>query len=457
MKLRRILAAIFFATAFSIVAHSQEGDSKIVITIQDAVQTALENNISLKRSQIQFDAAERTKKSSWNSVSPALSVGGGFSKSNENFAENYSAYIQASVGITLSTNLYSDIKNAALRYEAGELSYETAKRSIEMNVRSAFYALLYQKENISLQEQNLETTRELYQTNQRKYSRGAISEIDVLSSQVNYERNIPLLQNAQITHDKNLALFKQMLGLDQDTQIVLSGNLDEIINSLAPNLSGRNESVRSFVENVENNDAKNFELAALEKNLEIAENNLLASRFSAYGPTISAGWSYQPTWSKTPVAGSVGPNDAGRLSLSINIPLDGLFPWSQKGLAISSAKDNIKDLQLQIQDKKTSVQVETQSAIQSIEQMSATLQTLQASERLAERTYQMTQEAYGRGTRNYTELLSAQNSLENARLSLKQQAYNIATSILNLENNLGIPFGTLLNNENKNSVGEKRE
>lgn len=448
MKLRRVFAAIFFATVFSIVAHSQEGDSEIVITIQDAVQTALENNISLKRSQIQFDAAERTKKSSWNSVSPAISVGGGFSKNNDNFAENYSAYIQASVGITLSTNLYSDIKNAALRYEAGELSYETAKRSIEMNVRSAFYALLYQKENISLQQQNLKTTRELYQTNQRKYSRGAISEIDVLSSQVNYERNIPLLQNAQITHDKNLALFKQMLGLEQDAQIVLSGNLDEIINSLKPNLRGKDESISSFVENA---DAKNFELASLEKNLEIAKNSLLASRFSAYGPTISAGWSYQPTWIKNPVTGSSGPNDGGRLSLSVSIPLDGLFPWSRKNLEISSAKDNIKDLQLQIQDKKTSVQVETQSAIQSIEQMSATLQTLQASERLAERTYQMTQEAYGRGTRNYTELLSAQNSLENARLSLKQQAYNIATSILNLENNLGIAFGTLLNNENKNS------
>lgn len=450
MKSQRIFAAIFFAALLSIAAHSQEGDSKIVMTIQDAVQTALENNISLKRSQIQLDATERAKKNSWNSVSPSLSVGGGFSKNNDNFAENYSAYIQASIGITLSTNLYSDIKDAALRYEAGEISYETARRTIEMNVRSAFYGLLYEEENILLQEQNLETTRALYQTNQRKYSRGAISEIDVLSSQVNYERNIPLLQNAQITHDKNLALFRQMLGLEQDAQIALSGNLDEIINSLKPNFNskGEIENIHSFIEN---SDAKNLELAALEKNLEIAQNSLLASRFSAYGPTISAGWSYQPTWAKTPLTESSGPNDGGRLSLSVSIPLDGLFPWSQRGLAISSAKDNIKDLELQIQDKKTSIQVETQSAIQSIEQMSATLQTLQASERLAERTYQMTQEAYGRGTRNYTELLSAQNSLENARLSLKQQAYNIATQILNLENNLGIPFGTLLNAEAENS------
>ena len=447
MKSRRIVAAIFLATVFSIATHSQDGDSKIVMTIQDAVQTALENNISLKRSRIQFDAAERSKKNSWNSVSPSISVGGGFSKSNENFAENYSAYIQASIGITLSTNLYSDIKDAALRYEAGEISYETARRTIEMNVRSAFYGLLYEEENISLQEQNLETTRALYQTNQRKYSRGAISEIDVLSSQVNYERNIPLLQNAQITHEKNLALFKQMLGLEQDAQIALSGDLDEIINSLQSNLNIKIENIRSFVES---GDAKNLELASLEKNLEIAQNSLLASRFSAYGPTISAGWSYQPTWAKTPLTES-GPNDGGRLSLSVSIPLDGLFPWSQRGLAISSAKDNIKDLELQIQDKKVSVQVETQSSIQSIEQMSATLQTLQASERLAERTYQMTQEAYGRGTRNYTELLSAQNSLENARLSLKQQAYNIATQILNLENNLGIPFGTFLNAEAENS------
>lgn len=62
MKSQRTFAAILFATVFSIAAHSQDGDSKIVMTIQDAVQTALENNISLKRSRIQLDAAERSKK-----------------------------------------------------------------------------------------------------------------------------------------------------------------------------------------------------------------------------------------------------------------------------------------------------------------------------------------------------------------------------------------------------------
>lgn len=399
------------------------------LSIQDAVDLALKNNVQIKQSQIQLDAAKRSKKNSWNSASPSLTASGGLSKANKNFSENYSAYVQGSVNVTLSTNLYTDIKNAALKYQAGLISYETACRSVEMKVRNAFYNLLYQADNINLQKTNAETARQTYETNRRKYGQGAISQLDVLSSQVNYETQLPALQSAQISYDADLAAFKQTLGIEQDAQISLEGSLDAFSDLQAVSVEGI--------------ESQSLELLALEKNLEIARNSLLDKRFSAYGPTISAGWNYRPTWSNT----TSGMNETGGLSLSVTLPLDGFLPWSKKADAVSAAKDSIANYELQIADKKTSLAVSAQSGVKKIEQSISAIQTLKSSVSLAEQSYRMTQEAYNRGSRNWTELLNARTSLEKARLNLKQQAYNLASSILNLENTLGVPFGTLISTQ----------
>lgn len=444
---RRGFASAFFAILVLCAGHSQNSSSNasqesLTLTVSDAVKTALENNVSIKRSEIQLGAARRAKKTSWNSASPVLSVGGALSKANENFSENYTAYLQGRISLSLSTNLYSDIKAANLKYEAGEISYEAASRAVEMNVRAAFYNLLYQKENVSLQQQNLETSREQYQMNLRKYLQGTISQIDVLTSQVNYEKNIPLLQNAQITLENDAALFKKMLGMEQDARFSLQGDLDEIVEIFKNEKNGEFAFfAQDFLEDAEKN---NVEISALKKNIEIAKNEILSKRFSAYGPSLNAAWTFQPTWVKTPAAGTSGPDDRGVGSLSVTVPLDGVLPWSKSANLISDAKNSLEDYELQIQDKKTEVRVNAQSGIRKIEQLLATMRTLQSSVELAERSYQMISEAYNRGSRNFTELLSAQDSLEQARLNLKQQAFSLAQEILNLENLLGVPFGTLL-------------
>ena len=432
MEKRRaaLFAAIAIVFSLTLAAQTTQNGEPLSLTIQGAVDLALKNNVQIKQSQIQLDAAKRAKRNSWNSASPSLTASAGLSKSNKDFANNYSAYVQGSVSVTLSTNLYTDIKNAALKYQAGEISYESACRSVELSVRNAFYNLLYQTDNIALQKSNADTARQTYETNRRKYGQGAISQLDVLSSQVNYETQLPALQSAQIAYDNDLAAFKQILGIEQDAQIQLNGSLDQIAAIKKISLDGI--------------ESQSLELLALQKNLEIARNSLLANRFSAYGPTINAGWTYRPTWTNA----SDEMSENGGLSLSVTIPLDGFLPWSKKADNISAAKDTIANYQLQIEDKKTSLEVSAQSGAKKIEQIISSIQSLEASVSLAEQSYRMTQEAYNRGSRNWTELLNARNSLEKARLNLKQQAYNLASSILNLENTLGVPFGTLIAAQN---------
>ena len=173
--------------------------------------------------------------------------------------------------------------------------------------------------------------------------------------------------------------------------------------------------------------------------LELAKTAVLASRLNAYAPTLSAGYRIQR--SKTGNADAV---DSGTLSASVTIPLDSLFPWSSSAQNVASAKDSVENIELQIEDAKTSLKVSTDSYLRSIAQSKSSITSLQASVNLAKETYDMTLTAYQRGSKD---LLSLQNALDDvlaAQVNLKSEVYSLISSILELENVIGVPFGTLI-------------
>ena len=63
---------------------------------------------------------------------------------------------------------------------------------------------------------------------------------------------------------------------------------------------------------------------------------------------------------------------------------------------------------------------------------------------VAQKTYEMTQQAYNRGTRDILVLQNAASSLQQSKLRLKSDTFNLVSAILDLENAAGLPFGTLL-------------
>ena len=417
---------VFVSTIFAFSALSAFAEAeKKSLTVDDAVKMAVENNISLKEQDITLKGLERSSKYAWNSVSPSLDAGASYSKPvfpSENGDGTSSVYGTASLSFTPS--LFTTIKSAKMNYENGKLTYDTAVKTVELNVRKAFYKILYDKDNVKLQEQNLESAEKQYQQNLQKYNQGGISRLDVLSAQVSVENQKPKVQSAKTTLENDLASFKQTLGVAQEVEIELSGSLDELL-----------EIGEITIEDVEMNSAT---LKKLENKLDLAKTSVLAARLSGYAPTLSA--SYRAQLSKT------GSNDAvksGSVSASVSIPLDSWLPWSSAAVKIADAKDDVETLELQIEDEKTTLKVSTDSYLRSIAESKSSIKSLQASVNLAKETYDMTLTAYQRGTKDLLSLQSALDNLSAAQVNLKSEAYSLISSILELENELGVPFGTL--------------
>ncbi len=405
---------------------SNSKDTK-VLTVSDAVKLAKANNISIKESQITVNTKKRAKDHSWNSISPSLSVVGGATSPNDKdtYNYNYEGYMEATVSFSFSPSLFSSMKTAELNYESGLISYDSACRSVELSVRTAFYGLLYEKEDIALEKRNLDTAKKQYEVNLEKYKNGSVSQLDVLSSQVSYEELKPTLKSAQVTWENDMASFKQLIGYSQDQSVELSGSLEDAADF-------KTISQDDIV-------SQSLSVKAAEKNLEIEKATLAADRLSAYGPSLSASWTYYPAVTDK----SSEPTDSGALSVYVTIPLSSYLPWSSDADTIADAKDSVKNLELELADEKTNVKIETQSYLRQINQELSSIKSLRANIDLAKKTYTMTKEAYNLGTKDLLDLQDASDSLLSAQVSLQSEFYTLISAVLNLENTIGVPFGTL--------------
>ena len=426
--MKKVLLITTFCLSVLCVCYSQENIRKL--TVDDAVILAADNNISLQRQRISLNTLEKKKDTSWNGISPSLSASGTMSIPFESDSKlSYS--VSASASLNFTPSLFTAIKTAKLNYENGVTSYENAVRTVELNVRKVFCNLLYTKENIQLQERKLETAKSLYESNLAKYNRGQLSELDLLNSQYNYESTIPTLQSLQINYDNSIATFKQTLGLNQSEEIELVGNIEDFLNI------GKIE----INKNIEEVPAVKTILA----NMELAKTQLLATRFSAWGPSLSASYSYGKS-------GNFESSDlrttGNALSLSLRIPLDGFLPLSNGALSIANQKANLQDLELQLKEKKESTELEIQNSIKKIEQAQAQLNVLENNVELAQKRYNMTLTAYNHGSKDLLTLQNASDALMTARINLSSQKITIFSAILDLENILGVPFGTLGKTDN---------
>ncbi len=428
-----------FLMSFSICLtflSAQENDEQdkttetLVLTIEDAVQLAKKNNVSIKIAENTLNNLKTQNKYSWNSVSPTLSASGKITDDIE--AESSSVDITGAVSLSLKTNVYSDIMGAKLNYEKGLITYNEAVRKIELSVRKSFYNLIYQKENLVLQNRSLETSKTQYLNNQEKFKNGKISELDALTSRVNYESKKPTVESAEITYQNDFASFKQVLGISQNTKVELNGSLDSFL-----------ELKEIAFESLPKVEKPSPDVQSAEYDVKIAENSLLDSRFSAYSPSITGSYSY----GKTKKSSVNDWNTTNQLSVGLSVPLDGVLPWSAKSVSIKTKKNSLDTAEKTLENAKTTVAVQTESYIRKINQAIKQLDSLKETEKLANQTYQMTLTAYNYGKTDFLSLQNANDSVLSAGVNLKNQAYTLVSTILDLENVLGLEFGTLENNE----------
>ena len=472
--------AVFFMLAAASVVFCQESDAvnqdaaekeKVVLTVDDAVAYALENNKSLKSAAIDLEMKKRAKMYSWNTFLPSLGVSATASRTTENStydticstiisearlgalekggslpSSKYDSAVSAA-GFSDEEKLHwaviapnipaqwnfnlamiESIRAAKASYEAGEISWEQTAKEMEVNVKKMFYGLLLQEESLNIQRDKLNNAKARYEQASINYKNGLVPELSVLNSQVNYENLKPEVLSAEQSFKQQKDMFVFLLGLPFGTDIELKGTVDSKFVEV-----NADELVSKYLEN-------NDEVRSLKKNIELLNISLNASRFSTFTPSLSVNYGFQPIVYAGGEWNSLGDaTDKGSLSFTLVYSnLIDMLPFSANMQKMKDTKQQIAQAELGLEQLVQNTEIEIHTLVDNLYKCQANIEAMMRNVELARKAYNSTLRAYNNGTQELLEVRDSENSLNQARLGLMNEKFNYISALLDLESKLNL-------------------
>jgi outer membrane protein TolC len=441
-----LLSCGFFAVFFALAMipapplPSQEAPGALVITLDRAVELAVENSGDLQRRLIDLRNAEFAANSLWAELFPGISAslginygspllaGEGFKSSLENL--NYTA----NLGLSLPLNfaLIPAMRIATLAFQASVSDYENARRLLENGIGGTFYSLIAEKEQLSL----LEGTRDLAELQLEKnltgFRNGLVRELDYIQSQLSVETARLNLRKAEATYADNLGKFLALLGLEQAGDASLAGEI-----SITRFEADSEELIRNYLPARPDIKSRRQEIERL---ILVEKQRSGNSRT----PSINLGASWQGGSSTT--GGGLTGDFSDRLSgsLTLNIPLDGWIPGTKTNQAIRTANADIEKAQLSLKDTEHEAMQSIRSLATSLRNSWGTIELAQLSMQLAERTYELAEQGFRNGAVEFLTLEDNRNKMTEARQRLLDDRLAYKKMMLELSSALNIDEDDLI-------------
>ena len=264
-------------------------------TLEMSVKRAIDENISIKQSELDYVDSEINRKNAVGNFIPNINIGSSHSWNvglNQNITtgllENITTQF-SSMNLNLGVDIYNGLKNikqlhlANLRILSSQYQLADMKENISLLVANSYLQILFNKEFIKIQESQLEISKSEVERAKELVSNGVIPKGDLFE----FEANLASVEKTLIDAQNNYTLSKialaQLLLLDdynnfeiadEEYDLEISSILDKSPQEIfAVAVSNRNE------------------IKLFETNLEIAKKNLEFNR-SLLQPRLSAFYSY---------------------------------------------------------------------------------------------------------------------------------------------------------------------
>ncbi|MDD6486490.1 MAG: TolC family protein [Spirochaetales bacterium] len=416
-------------------------ENRLVLTLNDAFETAIANNSDIQKQLIALEGARRVKEASWNMFLPNVSATGrignehnlydGTEKMTKDQKNSWSWSGSAGLSIGFSTSIPYRIRQNILRYQIAQTTYNKLVSDLKMNITSQFYSLTAELKNISILKEAQKLAKDQLAVVQANYNNGLASELDLLKAKYAYQSTKPKITQAQTTYNANAANFMLLLGLDPSTSFSLKGSTATVELKL-PSI---NELSTKFLDS-------RFDVQQAVQNLSSAELGLKTTQHSSLSPTLNLSENFSSGGQIKD--GAPKPSVNGSFSASISIPISGWIPNSSTNLDIKSAKDSIKQAQISLEAIRKSARQDISKKAAETRRIYESLEMLNLNCQIANRAYELARVGYGSGLVSQTELESQQQDRLTAQQSLMQGEISYITSLHTLANALNISYEELI-------------
>ncbi len=408
------------------------------LTVEEAVALAMESNMQLESAAIDLRMKERARDNAWNVFIPSAQVSGTLARQNK-AANPYAAIFQSmgipvsspaekdhwsmaaglSLGLNINAALVEGLRATRQSYEAGKLSLDQARQETDRDVRKAFYGILLQEESARLLREKLAAGEDRLKQTEINYRNGVVPELSVLQAQLSVETQKPALREAEITLERQKALFAFIIGLPPNTAITLVGKVAPAIRSY-----DGDELVKTRL-------ADRLDVAILSKNLELANTQLRAARLQAYTPSVALGQSWLPM--KAPIDADEWNDSQGAFTVTVAFDLVGLLPFSRTGQSLLDARESARKLEIALAQASYNAELEIRDLVKRLDKARASIGTMELSVTIAQKAYRLSEQGYRAGTIEYLDLKDAETSLLQAEIGVLMEKYTYLSTLLDLE------------------------
>ena len=262
-------------------------------TLEECVQHALENNISILQAKNSLLSSEQDIISAKGNFLPAVSsnISGGASLGNiEVFPGEFRdrEFYSTSLGVGFSQSVFNGFRNinllnqSKLSLERNQYELEKLKDDISLNVANAYLNVLFNKENLELAKSQLKFSKFQVQQVTIMVESGSEPMSTLIETQATYSRDIQSLTIAENNQDLALLTLSQLLQLPYDDFDV------EIIQIDTPSTNLMYDDIAPILNYAMEN---RNEIKVAERDIELARLGTKISK-SAYLPNISMGYGF---------------------------------------------------------------------------------------------------------------------------------------------------------------------
>lgn len=424
MKLYLIIVSLLFVQ-LSFAQETASNSKPKIWSLEDCINYALENNITVKDAKLNTSISEVDYDKSKSSRLPGVygSVSQYYTNGNsiDPFTGDYvtDQISSTNVGVNSSMALFqgnqitNQIKQNKLLFEKSIFTEEVEKNNIVLNILETYLQTLYSKESITIAENNLATSEKEVIRAKELLDIGTIALIDYTETQSQAATNKYKVITAKNDYQQYIIVLKQLLELSPIENIeieTVNENMDLV--NLELDKTKVYDNALSYLPEVKVSD---LNVEANEKELDIVK--------GGFSPTLSleasAGSGYTSIDDNS-FSDQFDVNFNQRIGLSLSIPI---FNRNQTKAAVQTAIINVEKAEIQKfnTEKEVYKKVETayQNALSAQEQVIAS----EASKNAAEQSYILAQKKYDLGALSTTDLVISQNTYTNAQQTYLQSKY----------------------------------
>lgn len=450
-------------TFIVLVLYSPVNAQSRILTLDEAIHLALENNTDIKISLMNTQRSRAAVREAFGYALPSLDLSANFAHflkkpkmpfpdfealltnatysilfdegvlprddnkfrpmqtQLQSFAQtnNYEASLTLTQ-ILFSSAVFRGIGASQIYYDLSVAELRNTIGKTKLNVEKAFYGSLLMKELLSITKTSFENAQENLRNVNALFDQGLVSDFDRMQAEVQVENIRPSLMQMENMLATTLNDLKLVLGIDQSLDIDVTGEFVY-----------RPEELADEADMIDFALTNNHGLQSLKLKMDVDE-EFIALDVSEYWPTLAAFGNYTYAGSSDKWDFQNYNSATVGLSLSMN-----LWKGHRTRNRVEQATITYKQTEQQLEQFKDYISNQVKAKMLELNRVQSLVEAQERNVNLAARAYEIATIRYKEGTGNQLEVQNADVALKQARINRIQSIHSYIITKYELEQIMG--------------------